>query len=73
MVGYEDGTFRLGGFITRAELAKLIVVAFKCNAQTQTDYVDATNHWAKEYIDKTAGIIQLIQDSFTSYSKNSVI
>lgn len=50
--GYEDGTFRPEGKITRAELVKMIVTAKKLKGGMGSYFSDVTNsYWAKEYID----------------------
>ena len=51
--GYEDGTFKPDGVITRAEFTKLIVFMLGLQDVTYTSYtfadVDPT-HWARDYI-----------------------
>ncbi|MGN0108012.1 MAG: S-layer homology domain-containing protein, partial [Hominilimicola sp.] len=51
--GYEDGTFKPEGEITRAEFTKLIVFMLGYQNLTYSDYefTDVTSdHWAKNYI-----------------------
>ncbi|MBQ4527656.1 MAG: S-layer homology domain-containing protein [Clostridia bacterium] len=46
--GFEDGTFRPAGTVTRAEFVKMIG---KGNTRRTSDYMDVDNsHWAYEYI-----------------------
>lgn len=67
--GYEDGTFRPDGEITRAEFTKLIVFVLGYNDLTYENFqftdVD-TSHWAKNYI-QTAYNLGIIagMDEFT--------
>jgi len=55
--GYENGTFRPYGLVTRAELAKLIATAFPNVAGETINYTDIQDHWAVEFINKLAEII----------------
>ena len=51
--GYEDGTFKPDGQITRAEFTKLIVfiLGYKDLAYDSSDFTDVdASHWAKNYI-----------------------
>ena len=53
--GYDDGTFKPEGQITRAEFTKMVVAAlgYGDNVAVPTEFDDVTDHWAKTYI-KTA-------------------
>lgn len=54
--GYEDGTFRPQSDITRAEFAKIVTAAFKLDGGKKT-FSDISDHWAKEYIEKSSDMI----------------
>ena len=63
--GYEDGTFRPQGQITRAELCKLINLVFGYKKMAQTGFPDVTaNIWFYNYaiIAKEAGYIGGYED-----------
>ncbi|HCC07204.1 MAG TPA: hypothetical protein DEP72_03425 [Clostridiales bacterium] len=52
--GYEDGTFRPNGMVTRAEFAKILVNALKLKIQqtSNSDFLDIPrDHWAKQYVE----------------------
>jgi sugar lactone lactonase YvrE len=61
VVGYEDGTFRPDGHISRAEFVVLLSRAFGIQSDSDTNVVleDVGHHWAKEEIENlvTAGVI----------------
>jgi len=61
--GYEDGTFRPNGNITRAEFAKMLSVAFDLK-NTDISYDDISDHWAYEYINSSASIMHTSGASF---------
>ncbi len=48
--GYPDGTFRPDQSITRAEMAKILSVAYNFKTSNQLRFPDTEEHWAKEYI-----------------------
>lgn len=50
--GYEDGTYRPEKTITRAQMAKLIIVAlgYESIANDTPSFKDCQKHWAKGYI-----------------------
>lgn len=57
--GYEDGTFKPDGQITRAEFTKLIVfmLGFQNITSDTNDFTDvADSHWAKNYIQTAYGL-----------------
>lgn len=59
--GYADGTFRPGGNVTRAELCKMISVAFDIRNSGNASFVDvAPDAWYCEYITSLAseGIVR---------------
>ncbi len=48
--GYEDGSFRPGNTITRAEFAAIVCRIFGFEATEESDhYSDISSHWAKSY------------------------
>ena len=53
--GYDDGTFKPEGEITRAEFTKMLIAAlgYGDNTTEPTEFDDVTDHWARHYI-KTA-------------------
>ena len=61
--GYTDGTYKPENIVTRAEMAKLLIVALGLDdyvAGTYTSFKDVGNHWANSYIAYAAsmGIIE---------------
>lgn len=49
--GYEDGTFRPNGTITRAEFSTMIANMFKIKGTSdKSDFTDVSNHWANKSI-----------------------
>jgi hypothetical protein len=50
MRGYEDGTFRPEGSITRAEFATLLVRLKGCDLPEASRFSDCAGHWASAYI-----------------------
>lgn len=53
--GYPDNTFKPDLKITRAEFAKMIVLATKSTSYEDNHFSDVSlNHWAREYIDIAA-------------------
>lgn len=61
--GYEDGTFRPNANITKAEFAKIITMAFKLS-DGKGVFSDISSHWAKEYIEKSSGVIYAPNDVY---------
>ncbi|MBS3908045.1 MAG: S-layer homology domain-containing protein [Actinobacteria bacterium] len=59
LAGYADGSFKPSGHITRAEFAKIAVVAKGLGTKTGSSFSDTSGHWAAGYIEaaKAAGII----------------
>ncbi|MCI8388109.1 MAG: S-layer homology domain-containing protein [Clostridiales bacterium] len=56
--GYPDGTFRPDDYITRAELAKIITLAFKLDGTTNSPLYDVDpNEWYYEYVRTAADYI----------------
>ena len=53
--GYEDGSFRSGNAITRAEFAKLIVSAFDIKAKTSSFSDVSVSDWYYPYVSVAAG------------------
>jgi len=61
--GYEDGSFRPEGNVTRAEFSKLLCLAFGLGAKGK-DFADTNGHWAQEYIQKSADVLYAPSDAF---------
>jgi len=58
VTGYEDGTFRPEKTITRAEMAKLMVITLGYGdlvAGSKSNFSDTQGHWADAYIALAAG------------------
>jgi hypothetical protein len=64
--GYEDGTFRPNGNVTRAEFATMLSRAFNIQVGNSTNitFKDLDRHWAKDVIVSlaAAGVIQGYED-----------
>jgi hypothetical protein len=64
--GYEDGTFRPNGNVTRAEFATMLSRAFNIQVGNSTNitFKDLDKHWAKDVIVSlaAAGVIQGYED-----------
>ena len=60
--GYDDGTYKPEKLVTRAEMAKILVVAlgYESIANDIPAFADSQNHWAKGYIALASdlGIVQ---------------
>ncbi len=52
--GYPDGSFRPGGYITRAELATIASKFDKLSTSNSNLFSDISGHWASEYINSAA-------------------
>jgi hypothetical protein len=50
ITGYEDGTFRPSGAVTRAEFATLLCRAMNLDVSGKAQFSDAQNHWTSGYI-----------------------
>ena len=61
--GYEDGTFRPEGNVTKAEFAKMLCLAFELDAKGKA-FSDINAHWAQEYIQKSADVLYAPSDAF---------
>lgn len=53
--GYEDGSFRPGNNITRAEFATMATRYAKLTNKGDVDFSDVKGHWAEDYINKASG------------------
>ncbi len=53
--GYEDGTFRPGAFITRAEFATMAARFLEDKTAIRANFSDIAGHWAESYIKLVAG------------------
>ncbi len=54
--GYEDGSFRPGNSVTRAEFAKMLSLSFELKTG-ETSYDDIDGHWAYNYILSAADMV----------------
>ncbi len=61
--GYDDGSFRPEGNVTRAEFSKILCLAFGLGAKGK-DFADIGGHWAQEYIAKSADVLYAPSDAF---------
>ena len=52
--GYEDGTFKPNGNITRAEFATIAVRFFEATYEGENLFPDIAGHWAQDYINEAA-------------------
>ena len=52
--GYEDGTFKPNGNITRAEFATIAVRFFGATYEGENLFPDIDGHWAQDYINEAA-------------------
>ncbi|MDD4643164.1 MAG: S-layer homology domain-containing protein [Erysipelotrichaceae bacterium] len=74
--GYEDGTFRPENTITRAEMAKLMVVALGYGdlvAGSKSNFADTQGHWADPYIALAAGRGIVIGDPSGNFRPNDIV
>ena len=56
IIGYEDGTVRPNGQITRAEFATLFARFDESGAAAEGGFSDIANHWARESIERAAAL-----------------
>ena len=54
ITGYEDGTFKPNGNITRAEFATIAVRFFEATYEGENLFPDIDGHWAQDYINEAA-------------------
>lgn len=54
IAGYEDGSFRPNGYITRAEFATIAARFFDVSYNGKDLFPDISGHWAKDYINQAA-------------------
>ena len=54
IAGYEDGSFKPNGYITRAEFATIAARFFDVTYNGKDLFPDISGHWAKDYINQTA-------------------
>ena len=54
IAGYEDGSFRPNGYITRAEFATIAARFFDATYSGKDLFPDIDGHWAKDYINQAA-------------------
>ena len=62
--GYEDGTFKPNGNITRAEFATITARFFEATYDGEKLFPDIEGHWAQDYINEAAnaGIVNGYED-----------
>ena len=62
--GYEDGSFRPNGNITRAEFATIAARFFEATYEGEDLFPDIEGHWARDYINQAAhaGIVNGYED-----------
>ena len=62
--GYEDGTFKPNGNITRAEFATITARFFEATYEGENLFPDIAGHWAQDYINEAAnaGIVDGYED-----------
>ena len=61
--GYEDGSFRPEGLVTKAELAKLIAKSFNPEGKGG-NFSDISSHWANKYITQCAKLFYAPSSKF---------
>lgn len=66
--GYEDGTFRPDGDVTRAEFAKMLSLSFELDSGFD-GYSDISDHWAKDYIIKSSSVVYAPSDAYSPDAK----
>lgn len=52
--GYPDNTFKSGGYVTRAEVSKLLTIVLGYENYSEnmiSSFSDMDNHWAEQYVD----------------------
>jgi hypothetical protein len=54
--GYEDGSFRPEGNVTRAEFVKMLSMCFN-GGESKKEFTDTKDHWAEKYIDSASGFM----------------
>ncbi|MGM9949612.1 MAG: alpha/beta fold hydrolase [Lysinibacillus sp.] len=53
--GYQDGTFKPDAPVTRAQMAKILALAFELEADAETAFKDVSPaHWSHEYVQALA-------------------
>ena len=74
--GYEDGTYRPERVVTRAEMAKLMVVALGYSdlvTGSKSNFSDTQGHWADAYIALAAGKGIVIGDGDGRFRPDSTV
>ncbi len=69
--GYEDGSFRPHGSVTRAEFAKMLSLAFESESGSDASYTDVLGHWAETYINKTSSVTYTAGNEYLADSEAS--
>ena len=64
IAGYEDGSFRPNGYITRAEFATIAIRFFSGVYEGEDLFPDIKGHWAEDYINNAAnkGLVKGYED-----------
>ena len=76
ITGYEDGTFRPEKTITRAEMAKLMVITLGYGdlvAGSKSNFADTQSHWADAYIALAAGKGIVVGDGNGNFRPDAVV
>ena len=72
IAGYEDGSFRPNGYITRAEFATIAARFFDVTYSGKDLFPDISGHWAKDYINQAAnkGFVNGYEDGTFKSDRN---
>ena len=72
IAGYEDGSFRPNGYITRAEFATIAARFFDVTYNGKDLFPDISGHWAKDYINQAAnkGFVNGYEDGTFKPNRN---
>lgn len=76
VTGYEDGTYRPEKVVTRAEMAKLMVVTLGYGdlvAGAKSNFSDTQGHWADAYIALAAGKGMVIGDGNGKFRPDATV
>lgn len=76
VTGYEDGTFRPEKTITRAEMAKLMVITLGYGdlvAGSKSNFSDTQGHWADAYIALAAGKGMVVGDGNGKFRPDATV
>ena len=71
--GYEDGTFRPGNTITRAEFTKIIVSVFSLYGESEVKYTDVSKEdWFNSYVDIASANGIILGSDGMFFPKNNI-